>query len=107
METMVVEEKVFDSKMNIRDELIDIKKAFPISCYVNSTFTLMPGELHSIPSCSFCHFHSNANLDLDIRKEDHILNINSQLITLDGKIDEFILRNNSDSNITVYITYAC
>lgn len=107
IETIVVEEKIYDSKQNTRDELINIRKAFPISSFINSSFILNSNKSYSLSNARFIHFHSNSPLTVQIKKNGQLIEISGQLLTLDGGVDNLILTNSTTSDIKVYITYAC
>lgn len=107
METVVVEEKIYDSKINVRDELINIRKAFPISSIINSNFTLATGQTYVTSSCTFFHFHSASAIDIRIKKDGQSIVLNGQIITINGKLDQVTLTNNQDTDTKIYVTYAC
>lgn len=107
METIVVEEKIFDSKDNVRSLLTDLRKAYPSSSNSTSNFTLIPNNSFKISNCGFFHFHSNSCIYLQVKKDGQSISFNSQFITLMGRIDQIILTNIQDKNVEVYVTYAC
>lgn len=107
METVVVEEKIYDSKINVRDELINIRKAFPINSIINSNFNLATGQTYVTSSCTFFHFHGASEIDVQIKKDGQIIDLKSQVITINGKLDQVTLTNNQDTDTKIYVTYAC
>lgn len=107
METVVVEEKIYDSKINVRDELINIRKAFPLNSIINSNFNLATGQTYVTSSCTFFHFHSAAPIQAQIKKDGQLINLDSTIITISGKLDQVTLTNNQDTDTKIYVTYAC
>lgn len=107
METIVVEEKIFNSKDNVRSLLTDLRKVYPTASNSTSNFTLVPNNSFKISNCGFFHFHSNSCISLQIKKDGQSITTNSQFFTLIGKLDQVILTNIQDKNVEVYITYAC
>ena len=108
MQTVVVEEKIYNSTKNVRSELLNIRKAFPHTSFINTSSSLTSGNSYTVSACSFFHFHSSSCVTIQIKKNGQLITLeNSQLITLNGVLDQVIITNNQDNSVDIYITYAC
>lgn len=106
MRAIVIEEKIFKSGTNVRNQLIDCRKAFPAENVTSTSKDFAQNDSYSLTDVSVFHFHSTGDLDVILTKGSSNIRFSCQFLTLNGSFDSIVLININNAIVSGYITYA-
>lgn len=104
---IVTEEKIFESKQNIRTDFTSVRKATEAVEVISSARVLSTGEKIEISGTSaYIHFHSNQILRVVLGKNGQSVLFDTNILTIASPFDTISFENLQDSEADLYLVYS-